>query len=750
MIRFLSWWLFMGFVANGFSQTLQVTDRASGKPLEHVSVTSKPGASLAITDASGKADISNFGTSDTIQLELVGYQLVSISYTRLKTTGFKVEMIARNTVLNEVVVSAYKEDTTRNTSLHIESLQRKDIDEQGAFNLTDALTTIPGVSQLSTGVGISKPVIRGLYGNRILVLFSGLRFDNQQWQDEHGMGLSTIGVSGVELIKGPLSILYGTEAIGGVINILEEKAPVSGTSETDVQMLMHSNTRGGTVQVGTKANLGNKWYRVRFGLTGHSDYSDGNDTRVLNSRFNGMHAKATYGFTRNRWQSDNHYSFSYNKFGFVFNDYDHFTVSDARWSKSMNGPHHIVMLNVLSSLNRIQFSKSELSINAGLQSNLRSENEGGGELSLIMHLITGQYAAKWKKQLNKNWLMVVANNSVVEKNDNYGKRKIVPDAFTAESGLSFYLKHQKKKVIYEYGAGAGLKHIRTYLTKTVNTAGKDIDPFGQIRPFYNGMAGLSFNPYKAWNLKANLSSGVRAPNLAELSANGLHEGIYTYEIGDPDMKNEQNVNGDLDISFQKSYLQFSVSGFYNYFNNYIYLDPTNDEWFGFPIYRFRQYDARIYGSEIKLTLVPPKFKRINVSLGYSTLVGKLTSGIYLPYMPATKLTPEIRYQTSSANKWVGFCFVNSTIVSRQDQLNPQETTTPSYQLINAGIGVTRKVKRVEYVINISGKNLLNEAYYDHLSRYKNFGLLNIGRNISINLKIKAINNLKKTQNEKFN
>ena len=114
----------------------------------------------------------------------------------------------------------------------------------GAFNLSDALAKLPGVNQLTTGVGISKPVIRGLYGNRVLAIISGLRFDNQQWQDEHGLGLTDMGVDRVEIIKGPASVLYGSDAMGGVLNVIEEKPAAVGAIARDLNAQLFSTTYG--------------------------------------------------------------------------------------------------------------------------------------------------------------------------------------------------------------------------------------------------------------------------------------------------------------------------------------------------------------------------------------------------------------------------------------------------------------------------------------------------------------------------
>lgn len=747
MIRVIAWLLCMGTLLNGYSQVITITDKSERIPLEMVTISSSDSKILVVTNSNGQADISEFKGLDSINIRLFGYEVLTASYEKLKETGFNIQLSMSENLLDEVVVSSYQDDISRQTSLHIEPLHLKEIEQLGSFNITDALSRVPGVSQLSTGIGISKPVIRGLYGNRILVLFSGLRFDNQQWQDEHGLGLSDIGISRVEVIKGPLSMLYGTDAIGGVINIIEETPPKKGSSETEASVKAHSNTLGGTIQIATKANYGKKWYKLRVAADNHADYSDGNNNRVLNSRFNGYYLKSTYGFQRKKWKSENHYHFSYNNFGFVFAGFNSFFEPDARWSREMSGPHHIVLLNMLSSINHIQLRNSKLQLNAGFQSNLRAEDEGGSELSLIMHLITGQYALKWKKILGKKLFLVVANNGSVENNTNYGKRKIVPDAWIAESAVSAYLKHLSEKIIFEYGLGVGTRYIKTLETKTVNSAEKDISPFEQIRPFYNGMLGTSYLPNDKWNIKVNLSTGVRSPNLAELSSNGLHEGIYTYEIGDPDMKNEQNINGDISIYHFGKFLEFSVSGFYNHFNGYIYLEPTSEEWFGFPIYRFKQYDAQLYGSESTIKIKPSK--EFEVSASYSELIGRLYNGEYLPYMPAQKIKPEIRYNRKSDNSsW--YCFINNDFVLEQNLINSEENTTPSYNLLNAGIGATLKRKKTNYSINVSANNLLNEAYYDHMSRFKNFGLLNMGRNISINLKINFSNNLKSSKNENKN
>lgn len=719
-------------VCGSFAQSIQVVDASNGFPLNYVSIHSSDGTKMQLTNSQGTADITSLMHYDSLYFNKLGYEAKWVLRDSIKAMHFIINLKSVDSLISELIVTAYRKEASKYSSLHIEPLHIDEINRSGSFNLSDALTSLPGITQLNSGIGISKPVIRGMYGSRVLVLFSGLRFDNQQWQDEHGMGLSAIGISKIEVIKGPLSILYGTGANGGVINIIEENAPKKLTRETEVKMGYHTNNRGSLVELGTKQSMKAYWYRIRLSANLNADYSDGKNQRVLNSRFNTSALKASIGFKRKKWESVNHYFSSYSRFGFVFGDVSNFFDADARQSLKMSGPHHRVFLNTFSSSNTIDLNKSDLSIDAGVQSNLRSEDEGGGALSLKMHLFTAQYNLKWHRVLSDQLEWVLAHGLSFENNLNLGRRKIVPDANTFESNLSSYFKYHHNKLILEYGIGGGLRTIDTKYTPTVNSEEKEIEPFDQTRVYVNMMLGSNYRLNKALELKLNISSGVRAPNLSELSANGLHEGIYTYEIGNPDLRNEQNITSDLMLIYSNDHWLFQASTFYNHLENYIYLQPTEEEWYGFPIYRFVQSDARIYGGESYLSYKPSKNLQLGIS--YAGLVGELYKRTYLPYMPAQELKPELKLYTQ-LNKGVQVeLFANSKYVFQQKLLYPTENTTPSYTLVNLGGSIEWKRKH-DYQLNIMAKNLFNTAYYNHLSRYKNYGLLNMGRDIYINLKI---------------
>lgn len=636
----------------------------------------------------------------------------------------------------EITVTAYKEAPVSQTSLNISILQKDSLSQKGSYNLTQILAQTPGVTMLSTGVAIAKPVIRGLYGNRVLVLLSGLKFDNQQWQEEHGLGLSDLGIAKAELIKGPLSVLYGTEAMGGVINIVEEQQPLLHKQESDASLKFNSNTRGGLFQVGTRVTKKNNWYRLRAGIENNADYSDGKSTRVLNSRFDAYYLKGSYGFTRNRWTTVNNYSGSFSRFGFIFNDVYTFVYPDYRWSRKLDvNPAHLVILNVLSSENRVKLNDhSILHLNAGIQSNKRMENEGGGAISLNMHLLTFQYLAKWEKNLNERNKLIVSHLGSFENNENYGMRKIVPDANMQESNLSaYYSSAINDKLILENGVGIGEKYIRTFYTPTVNSAEKEISPFKKFSLYANGFTGLSFNPNSKLNFKFNLATGVRVPNLAELSSNGLHEGVFTYEIGSPDFKNEQMTSANFFLNFSTSKFNFNISPFYNYILNYVYLAPTLETWFGFPVYRYRQQNATQYGGEIAMSY--KIVRNIQVSASYSGMLSTTGDGNYTPYIPAQKISTSLRFSKTLRKSLPFTAYAGGDYCLAQNKIYYNEISTHAYFLLNAGFTLNTTHKNRPLSISLAGTNLLNKAYYDHLSRFKYFGLLNMGRNVSLLLKI---------------
>lgn len=628
--------------------------------------------------------------------------------------------------LNEVIVTGIQNTIPKATSLNLLSYSRKSLDAYAPTNLSDALSNITGVSQMTTGNAISKPVVRGMYGNRLLVLLSGLRFDNQQWQDEHGLGLSQIGIDRIELIRGPASILYGSDAVGGVINIIEQK-PIKQGEHLDMTTRLYSNTKGTLTDVGYSNRKRNKWWSIRGGYENHADYSDGNNKRVLNSRNTGYYAKAGTGFEKKNWQQENSYNFSYNQYGFIIDHLSQFFDADTRWARKLPGPHHIVMLNTFSSQNTFRLKASKLNVNVGVQSNKRMEDEGGGSISLNMHLLSLLESAKWEKRLNNRVFFVASQQFTYERNTNLGKRILVPDANLFEGNVSGFLRITLNKINIETGVGTSYKDIKTFSTGRLNLSG-EMHPFNVGRPVVNGLFGFSYNPTSTLNIKYNTSSGFRAGNLAELSSNGLHEGSYRYEIGNPDLKLEQNLNNDISINFSNKRWRLYLSGYYNRFFNYIYLAPTNDSFVGFQIFRYKQQNARIYGGELETSYQPTTSFTIKES--FAATRGITDDHNNLPFIPAYKNVVSLTYTKEFQGRKLNRVSIQPAYEYYFAQDNPAmfELSTPAYSLINLYTHARTVVFHHDFTFSLSCKNLLNKAYASHLSRIRYYGMLNQGIN----------------------
>ena len=635
--------------------------------------------------------------------------------------------------LHEVTITGVHEAPSRENVLPVSVLHRDQMLRAGAETLCNALTQIPGVSRLSTGSGIAKPVIRGLYGNRVLVLLGSLKFDNQQWQDEHGLGLPAFGVGRVEVIKGPASVLYGSEAVGGVVNIIEERPDPGLHCQGDAGLQYFSNTGGLSADAGLAGNTARGWWRVRAGVENHADYSDGSGTRVLNSRFNGYHLYATLARQNARRQSVFSVQSNWSNFGFILEDLSSFFEPDRRWSRSLSGPHHSVLLHVFSVQNTFFRPDATLKFNAGLQSNLRLEDEGGGAISLNMHLVSLPYNLQWIKPLNSHNELIVSNIGALENNTNYGARIIVPDANLLEEGLSVFWRHKSGAFLLETGAGLADKFIETFATRNLNTPGKEIQPFRRNRAAANGLLGVVWNPSDRWNLKVHAATGFRAPNLAELSSNGLHEGIFRYEIGDPNLHNEQNLNLETEFNFTGRFVSAGAAAFLNQFFRYIYLAPTGEDYFGFPVFRYRQDDARLYGGEAYAALHANGWR-----WGHSLALvrGLRRDGTNLPFIPAVKYANRLEWSGAFGKRWPkAWGYVEGEQNFRQFRPSEYETATPGYFLLHAGFGGVYDAGKYQLTVGLVGRNLLDKRYFDHLSRFKAYGIYNPGRDVSLSVRI---------------
>ncbi|MGD0757216.1 MAG: TonB-dependent receptor plug domain-containing protein, partial [Bacteroidales bacterium] len=262
----------------------------------------------------------------------------------------------RTIVLNSVYVTE-KKPTFNTTSREVIALTNTEMKERGSQTLSESLASLPGVSQITTGA-ISKPVIRGLYGDRIQINVAGVKLEDQQWEDEDGLVLSDVGVERIELIKGPASLLFGSGAMGGVVNVVEEDLPDPGTTKQNLNFKLFSNTYGVGLDYGFKKS-GKNTFMLRAGIESHADYSDGSGNRVPNTRFALYNLNLGYIVQREHFKSENRLLASFNEFGFIADSADlHEDSAEPRLSREFEEAHYMVLLLLFSSKNSIHLNET--------------------------------------------------------------------------------------------------------------------------------------------------------------------------------------------------------------------------------------------------------------------------------------------------------------------------------------------------------------------------------------------------------
>jgi iron complex outermembrane receptor protein len=250
---------------------------------------------------------------------------------------------------------------------------------------------------------------------------------------------------------------------------------------------------------------------------------------------------------------------------------------------------------------------------------------------------------------------------------------------------------------------------------------------------FNASVGYKIDFVKNLVTRLNLATGFRAPNLAELTSNGVHEGTNRYEIGYEGLKNEKNLQTDLAFEYRNQHIELYINGFYNTINDYIYIEPNGQFINSNAVFLYTQQNARLYGGEAGFHLHPHPLDWLHLESTFETVTGKLTSTNYLPLIPANSWTNTLRIELDNNKEWIdkGYTFVTLQSVFSQNKVNVFETPSDGYNLLNIGLGGTISIFELPIDVRISGNNILNKTYIAHLSRLKIDGIPNIGRNISV-------------------
>lgn len=560
-----------------------------------------------------------------------------------------------------------------------------------------------------------------------------MRLENQQFGDEHGLGLSDAGIESVEVIKGPASLLYGSDALGGVLYLNPEKFAQANTNKADASFNYFSGTKGFNTNAGYKASGDRFKILFRGSLAEHADYNTA-DYRVTNTRFREQDFKGGLGYQKSKFKTELRYNVNHSKLGIPialgFGE-----PGDQSANKTPLLPFQEVTNHVLSSKSTLFFNTSSLDINLGLLYNDRKEFEDHHhhgddddhhheddehlEAALHMKLKTLNYDVKYNLPTLGKFETIVGVQGMSQSNANYGEEELIPDATTNDVGVlaTSHIHFEKSDI----QIGARFDH-RTI--EVISGLHKNFSSF-------NGALGYKTKLVDKITARLNLASGYRAPNLAELTSDGTHEGTNRYEIGNENLKNEQNFQADLALEYKNEHVEVFANAFYNKVNNYIFISPNGELIQNTPVYHYLQSDARLYGGEVGLHIHPHPLDWLHLESSFETVTGKQDNDGYLPLIPANSLSNTLRVEFSTTTVQNLYGFVRLKTYFKQANISAFETPTDGYNLLSAGFGGTVQLFKNNLDIKISGTNLTDKTYINHLSRLKPDGLFNMGRNINV-------------------
>ena len=727
-----------------------ITDGETGKPLEQVSVYFPQLERGTITDWDGNYSLGTLplGTYNLV-VSYLGYQTHS-SPIQIREGENRFDLAMQSSVIEmeEVVLSTPFHKLQRENVMKVEQKSIAELKGHGAVTLADGITQIPGVASVTTGMGIGKPVIRGLGFNRVLVYTQGVRLENQQYGGEHGLGINDAGISSVEVIKGPASLLYGSDALGGVLYLNPEAFERPGGTSGDINLDYHTNTLGLEADAGFKTSGEKFRFLVRGAHATHADYETGDGTGVTNSRFRETDIKTGMAYQASRFKTELRYNFNHSDLGIP----EEIGLQDNGRDPLI--PYQEISTHILSSKNNFFFKNSSLEAIFGYTMNDRKEfedhhheeegeehehegeeeHEHGEGPALHMKLGTFNYNLQFNPQWGK-WTTIFGIQGMHQKNENFGEEVLIPDAITNDIGVlatsHIHFDHSDLQLGLRYD----LRSINGEESGLLGEAGH-IPALDRNFNSFNLAIGYRKDLSQEILLRANLASGFRAPNLSELTSNGLHSGANRVEIGNADLDSEQNFQMDLSLEYNNRHFEAYVNSFYNHVDNFIYLQPTGEFRDADPIYVFQQQDAKLFGGEFGFHLHPHPIDWLHLESSFDMVYGQLDSGSNLPLIPANRWTNTFRVEWNNKVTRSG-CYAFLTLQTHFDQnkVAEFETKSPRYNLLNVGVGGDFVLFDQKMAYRISGNNLFDTDYISHLSRLKPDGISNMGRNLALNLSI---------------
>jgi iron complex outermembrane recepter protein len=681
-----------------------VTLSDSGKPVHHVLVTILQLRRTVDTDENGKYEIQNIpaGRYDVVaHLDRVPDSVKSITITGAETTlDFQIELAG---ITEQVTVTATGTEQAVSSSIQsVEVIGSLELAKKSPVSLGEALDGELGVSKRSFGPGTARPVIRGFDGDRVLVLQDGNRIGGLGFQSgDHAEPVNVLTTDRIEVVKGPATLLYGSSAIGGVVNT------ISGHDSA------HRGVNGYVTGVGgTNGGQGGGSAGIEFGTDKWLFWGNGGGQRIGNYDTpigeiqNSFSREGNFASGLGYYPEKGFFSFNYTfdkrRYGIPFDP-----AEEEPEIVELNPRRHSIEF-------RGGFRDTGSFINAGTFSFQYNDYDHAEIESL-----TGEIGTAFKNNtfLYQGTFDQRRTGRLSGRFGFWGQHRdfeaIGEEALAPPTTHNAFAVFALETLDFERASLQFGGRVETNRYRPEPTEARGVLPDRNFTGF-SGAAGVRVRTWENGAFVANYSLSYRAPALEELYNFGPHPGNLAFEIGDPDLQRELGNSFDFGLRHSSRRLRFEANGFYYHIDNFVFLAPTDEIEDGLVVAFYDQGNSRFAGTEARLDAALHPAIWLNLGLDYVN--AKLTTDdTPLPRIPPLRgrVGLEFRFKNLTVNPEV-------VMAKDQNRLFPTETRTAGYGLFGISGSYLIPTQHMAHIISFNAFNLGDRLYRNHLSFIKEF------------------------------
>ncbi len=730
-----------------------------------------------ITDDNGYFIFENIPNGEYhLHISYLGYKCVHHNIIKIENKDWfnEYKMQPDNQNLDEVVIKGNSvNQRKKEATTSIEIIDNEFINQNINSSLMKSLETLPGIASMEIGQGFSKPVIRGLSFNRVAVAENGIKQEGQQWGADHGLEIDQFGIEKIEIIKGPASLMYGSDAIGGVVQVMPNAIPVKNTTENEILFIGKSLNNLYGLSAMSKYRKNDWHYYLRYTQMDFGDYKVPADSFFYNRFRLPIEDKTlkntagtekdiyfSTGIIKTKYKSNISVSNVFSKTGFFPGSHgipDATKLYDDGNSRNIGLPYQKVSHLKIMSNSKFFISKGSLGLNIGFQKNFRQEwsefhthypsqepPETNPDLEIEFRLKTYSVNMNYKLVSEKSTFSTGISTQYQQNRIN-GYMFLLPEYNRFASGIFVYEKYRiSKKLIVNSGLRFDYGQTQILPFYSIYTERYKSPDFTANFYDFSWALGASYQISDKLNFKANIGKSFRMPNASELSANGIHHGSFRYEVGDTAIVSEYSYQLDVSMFYQSEKLSIELNPFVNYFPNFIFLSPTGS-YLHPQGYEIKEADA----GQVYQYIQSEAFRAgIDFSFHYEFIknISFYSSGEYvyatdlnypIPFTPPLSVFSELQYTVPKfTNVFSDLSFrINHNFNATQNRNARNEHQTPAYHLFGGSFSTNIKISELNINFAFQIHNIFDTKYFNHLSFYRLIELPEAGRNYQILIKI---------------